>query len=303
MRHRSPRRAAALLAALGLAVTACGASAGEAADGGGVTVEAGTFAGARGASALSRSAESTAAAGTYRVEITSTVEGVPGAGEVRVRMVGAVDIPADRSQMTTTMDGMPGGSELPSADLEVVVDGEVVYVRSELLGPVSSGDRPWSKTDLAGLTGVSTSSLGDADPAAMLDLLEEVGAEVETVGEEDVRGVATTHVRATVRFADLLEHTPNAAVLEPLVEGLEVDLDDLPDVPFDVWVDADGLVRRLTTTMDMGALMGDLGGSSGELGRLRTVQTMEMFDFGEPVDIQVPPADQVGELELPGAGD
>jgi hypothetical protein len=54
----------------------------------------------------------------------------------------------------------------------------------------------------------------------------------------------------------------------------------------DVWIDAEGLPRR--QSMDIGSAFGSLG-----LGDSSVTMTIEYFDFGDPVDIQVPSPDEV----------
>ena len=66
---------------------------------------------------------------------------------------------------------------------------------------------------------------------------------------------------------------------------IEAQLDQLGEtsIPVDVWVDADGLVRRMQ--LDMGGM---LGGTA--------TLTIELFDYGQPVDIEVPSPDDVRSL-------
>jgi len=63
-------------------------------------------------------------------------------------------------------------------------------------------------------------------------------------------------------------------------------------VPVDVWIGNDGLVRRVQ--IGVSGLHATTPSTSGDLGG---TMTMEFFDFGQPVDITVPPADQVFEVD------
>jgi hypothetical protein len=103
------------------------------------------------------------------------------------------------------------------------------------------------------------------------------------VGSEEVRGVPTTHYRATVRLSDALAEVPAAHRRQ--VEAAFEQLGDA-EVPVDVWVDGDGLPRRIR--MDMGAELGPMVGGKGP-----ATMTLDLFGYGEPVEIHVPPADQV----------
>jgi hypothetical protein len=99
----------------------------------------------------------------------------------------------------------------------------------------------------------------ELSPVRMLDLLRDASRETARVGEEDVRGEPTAHYELTVGC-----------------EQAEIACDDESVV--EVWVAEDGLVRRVAVD---------------EVG---TSVTMEFFDFGVPVDVEVPPADQVEEV-------
>ena len=73
------------------------------------------------------------------------------------------------------------------------------------------------------------------------------------------------------------------------VEAALEQLGDLGDaeIPVDVWIDGDDLPRRMRM---------DMGGAVRGPRRARTASmtmTMEFFDYGEPVDIEVPSADEV----------
>jgi hypothetical protein len=67
------------------------------------------------------------------------------------------------------------------------------------------------------------------------------------------------------------------------------------EIVVDIWIDADGLPRRMT--MDMDSMFGALGLDGGT-----ATMSIEYFDYGEPVDIDVPSPDEVTPLsEVMGA--
>jgi hypothetical protein len=93
---------------------------------------------------------------------------------------------------------------------------------------------------------------------------------VEYVGEEDVDGETLKHYTMTVR----------SEAVRDLQQDMGTSGARLPKaITYDLWTDADGMMRK--TTM----VMGDLG----------TV-TVELSGWGEPVDIEVPPASEVMEM-------
>lgn len=132
------------------------------------------------------------------------------------------------------------------------------------------------------------------DPGKTLDFLGEYGSALSVVGREDVRGVPTMHVRTHVDFRRASE----VSYLEQgwSRENIERVLESEPRKPglVDVWVDGEGLVRRVRTarTYELPAderfpELPDGWGSS------TSVTTTEYFDFGVEVDIQAPPESEV----------
>ena len=65
----------------------------------------------------------------------------------------------------------------------------------------------------------------------------------------------------------------------------------MTEIPIDVWVDGDDLVRRMT--LDYTAKVAGSGWTTKT--RASTV-TMEFYDYGAEVDVQPPPADEVTNL-------
>jgi hypothetical protein len=138
--------------------------------------------------------------------------------------------------------------------------------------------------------GTSAQGLGlDAsayDPSKVLESLRGVTGEPEVVGQEDVRGVETTHYQATMSLADALEQAP-ADQREQVQATLEQlgDL-DTAEIPVDIWIDGDDLPRRMQ--IDLGGAFAGLVGQDAAM-----TMTMEMFGYGEPVDIEIPSAAEV----------
>lgn len=151
--------------------------------------------------------------------------------------------------------------------------------------------KTWLKTDLdkaaesAGL-GNSGADTG-GDPSQILQMLGSVSDEVTEVGREDVRGASTTHYRAVVdltKAATQQGNTPaQAARLQKLL--------GTSTMPVDVWVDPDGLARRVTYQIPVPKAA--TGGSGVNDAKMEA--TVEYSDFGLPVDVQEPPAAQTAD--------
>jgi hypothetical protein len=104
-----------------------------------------------------------------------------------------------------------------------------------------------------------------------LGLLRATPARARTVGHETVRGVPTTHLRVDLDFRALTKQLR--------AEGYTVDDPPTATQPAELWVDAQGRLRRLRST--------DVTSDPP------AATTLELFDFGVRVDVQAPPADQI----------
>lgn len=257
-------------------------------------------AGAQGVAALRAAPERAVDAGTLRFEMA--IEVSDGTEGISFSATGAVDTAGERLAMQLDMgsalaalgpgDDLPAGMDEP---MELVVDGTTTYLRIPFLEPLT-GTAGWlsaSVDDLATTGDAFGFGAGTVDPSQILEVLQSVADDVETIGSEEVRGVATTGYRATVDLGAALEGLPPEQREE--LEGLggAAGAGDLPPVPVEVWVDDDGLARRIR--LDLGALGAPMG-FGGE-----AAVTLELFDYGEPVTIEVPdPADVTPMTEALG---
>ncbi len=184
-----------------------------------------------------------------------------------------------------------------------------------MLGSMAPSGAQWIKVDTtkAGAGATANGMLGGlnggggvaGDPSAYLESLQGVGADLTTVGHEAVGGVDTTHVRAVVSMRKALEaagvdRTRMDQAMQPLTSEQRAALDDLT-FPVDVYVDGQGYVRRLQITYDLGSAAKAVTGTSGPSAlpaeaQMKSTMTYDFSDFGAPVTITVPPADQVTDL-------
>jgi hypothetical protein len=99
-------------------------------------------------------------------------------------------------------------------------------------------------------------------PDRLLKDLIKASKKVDKVGSEEIRGVTTTHYRAHLDRSKL---------------GSDAN-DDVPQA-VDAWIDEQGLPRRVRVPFGSG----DDAGAS----------VVDLFDFGAPVDVEVPPASEI----------
>jgi hypothetical protein len=214
-------------------------------------------------------ARTTTAAGTARLELRETLAANPTAGTpARVDVAtGTIDLAHARGAVQGNTPGIGA--------YEIRWIGRHTYVHSPMLAAPTGAhatSRAWIEsgagTDDAVSVDPLTGFLFTADPLA---LFRSSAARAVTLGHETVRGVTTTHVRVTLDLAALTARLRS--------EGYTVDDPGRATEPADLWVDAQGRLRRMTS-------LGRSGGATGPI-------TLELFDYGVRVDVQAPPADQI----------
>lgn len=136
--------------------------------------------------------------------------------------------------------------------------------------PAVDGKERWLASPVP--AGGAESGMLQTDPTTYLDLLEAVASDIDEVGSERVRGVPTTHYRFDVDPTKLESESPQFGADTLSAVGIET-------LPLDVWVDEDDLPRRIR--MALGASGSDIK------------VDIEMFDYGEPVDVEAPPENLV----------
>lgn len=199
---------------------------------------------------------------------------------------GAVDFGRQLAFMTLEIDDL---------ESRIVFDKGVMYQR--IPGANLPVGKEWVKFDfaeldrLAGGTGDVGFSAGQQDPTATLEQLREAD-DVTEVGSESVRGTQTMHYRAIV---DLQEGAASGG-LEAIQMKKMIDELHLETIPMDVWIDAEGRVWRISQEIDFSK--SELAKEEG--GPLKAIVSVEYFDFGSRVDIEVPSeGDAVNVLEVP----
>ena len=218
--------------------------------------------------------------GEEALELTTTGELDSDAGEIELSM----DLSATWGGLAA--DGLPPGMDHTA---RVIVQDETIYLRLPMLDELT-GTSGWLVAGPADVgEGQSAPSPGGSrgvfDPSALLEVLRGVTDDVETVGRDEVRGVPTTRYSATVRLADALDRAPSdrRRALQAQLEQLGVG-DAL--IPVEAWIDRDGLARRVT--------MGFAGPSAAATDGSATVEiSIELFDYGRPVSIEVPSPQEV----------
>lgn len=158
----------------------------------------------------------------------------------------------------------------------LVYDGDTTYVKWPDAGFGLPKDKPWVKSTGGGSDPFDPQMRALRDPASVLHFLRLSSSSVRESGTEEIGATATTRYDGTLDFQKIVDQAPAAQRDE-----LQVELDLMREDPlsvsiaYSIWVDSSDVARRV--------LLEDEGGST----------TIDFFDFGAPVEIDVPPPSAV----------
>ncbi|HUO71242.1 MAG TPA: hypothetical protein VMU39_10725 [Solirubrobacteraceae bacterium] len=275
---------AAGLSACALAIAGCGGSSGSVID------------------PVAQAATTSTGSPGYRMNITlqlsvpgsSTVITATGTGSVDTRdRAGAMAFDMNFGNSPQIVQAL-GGSTL---HMEEILKGLVVYVKMPpAIASKLPGGKAWMKIDLskassaAGIPGLSSlaNNPASSDPSQFLQYLRAVSGGVSKVGSDSVGGVQATHYRASIdldRVPDVLPAASRAAGKQATA-ALEK-ATNLHQLPVDVWIDDQHLVRQLKMAFTSAAT----GGQS-----VRTAVALSIPQYGPQPVPQAPPAGQVTDL-------
>ncbi|HEY1652003.1 MAG TPA: DUF2510 domain-containing protein [Acidimicrobiales bacterium] len=189
---------------------------------------------------------------------------------------------------TMTMQIPVGAKQLTE---QAIYDGSTVYVNvGTLLGSLAQG-KQWVSEDLGktesaagGLNGVGTFG----DPASMLQQLQSIGGTVTSLGPTTYEGTPVTEYSATLSASVLegeLGQLPSS--LQKAVSGLSV-----PNITMDVYIGQGNLLKA----MHMPVSFSEAGQS------VSMDMTMSFSNYGTPVNVTPPPANEVEPLGQLGSG-
>ena len=271
---------AAAFAAVGL--SACGGDGGESATSAPLA-------------AVVQAADKTSAVGSSRASFEITMTGLTPEA-LTMTGEGVFDSSRRQGRMTMDMSEFAAGSGQDLGEAEFVYDEFVMYMKFPLLQQVQPGLKPWVKFDLRdlgkqqGLDIGQLSQLNQNDPSQALQYLRAASGNVQEVGREEVRGVETTHYGMRVDLRKVVSQAPAEqreqlrATIDQLIEQSGVET-----VPTEVWIDDDGLARRMRLTYN------NMRFAAGQVGDM--VMTMDLYDFGVEVDVKRPPKNQVTDIQ------
>lgn len=189
-----------------------------------------------------------------------------------------------RFDMSKLLAAGPSGIDPAKGTMEMIFISPAMYMRSPLFDGELPAGKAWMKIDLRrAMKGAGINvTMVSRDPTEVLGYLRAESGKVTRVGRESVRGVDTTHYRAT---ADLTK----APGLDRRSADRIVQLGGARKVPIEAWIDRRNMVRRMRIVMTTKAPAGSP--AAGE--KMTIDQTIELFAFGPKPRVTPPPAREV----------
>jgi hypothetical protein len=232
---------------------------------------------------LLASARATTAAKSARMSMKMTASGA-GADGFAVTADGVADFTNGDAEFTMHLSG---GSQQFGGMEARLVDGAAYLKMPASLGSMFGGGK-WLKLPLGAPVGVLP-GFDQSDPSKFLAYLETVSNGVKKIGPERIRGVDTTHYKATFDLGKAIDRADVPPALRESLGKLARGNASFK-MPADVWVDNDGLARRIALTLDLGEFAGD--SPDGDAAPVMAM-SIDLYDFGVPVHVEAPPAGDV----------
>ncbi|MFJ4837927.1 hypothetical protein [Streptomyces sp. NPDC088746] len=264
------------LAVLALAVagvvSVVGGCSGTGGDGGDAAGERVARAGPAGAPAAVVRGAAEALAGAGSAETRTSMETAAGGTRVTIRGQGAYDFRRQLGRIKVVLPKDAAGADEHRPITELLAPG-ALYMKNRGAGVP---DDKWVRIDTTALEDGNLVTGGVTDPMASAELLRGAG-EVTYVGRTELAGVAVRHYRGTADLGRAArEASPSSrGALAAAAKGFSTDT-----VPFDVYLDDEGLLRKVRHHFTFAT----------EGPAVAVVSTMLLYGFGTPVSVELPHA-------------
>ena len=259
-----------------------------------------------GASLLARTLSDTPEVSTARFEGRFSLVGAPHSelpGGIEMTFSGAYDLANQASDVSIDFSGLVEAmAEADTSDEEfeflagffaepirIITIGDTAWINWSFFTSFLGGEAPPGKVWIEGEAdeaGAMTPDIGfgqSGSPTDILEWFEDGEATIEKRGRESLRGVETTRYSVRVDLDSLAETMTEEERLE-FEASMQSGLDG--ELPIDFWIDDDGLVRKFVLDVADPELLNE-----GEF--VSATVEFEMYDIGEPIAIDPPPADEI----------
>jgi hypothetical protein len=236
---------------------------------------------------VAQAADATSHAGGAHLSFAGQISAAGLTAPITLGGTGVFNYTSHEGSLGLDISGLPASSAVPTGALHVeeILKSDTIYVSSPLLSGRLPGGARWVKIDVAksaAALGLNLQQLtgGQSNPAQFLEYLKAVGGTTTAVGHDVIRGVHTTHYGGTLdlrKVAGLVPSADRAAVSAALSQV------GANSVPFDVWIDAQRMVRRIKISLALRP--------SGQ--PLAFAITVELFGFGPTTPVTAPAPGEV----------
>jgi hypothetical protein len=173
--------------------------------------------------------------------------------------------------------------------IEEVISKPYLYVSVPSgTGTSVTRGKPWVRADLSTFSqsfGSSSLGAGSSNPSEVLSYLRSAGT-VTRVGDEQVRGVASTHYHALIELSRFPSAAPAGRRAAARKEGKLLErLTGAKTLPMDVWIGG-GRIDRVALAFSL----------CTQEGRLQESLSMDLYDYGRQPAVTPPPASQVTDI-------
>ena len=173
----------------------------------------------------------------------------------------------------------------PTVTMHGIDDGRTTYLTSPLLAPSLPPGKSWyAMQPLLGHSAETAFGSG-GNARGSLEMLRAAGDSVEEKGQVAIRGHETTVYAGTIEFEKVSKLLRGRGERELAREVEEVAKLSPGSIPFEVWIDENGMARRLRLVQRLPAAPGQPN--------LTMDMKMELFDFRVRPKIELPPAAEV----------
>ncbi|GLY64496.1 hypothetical protein [Amycolatopsis taiwanensis] len=189
-------------------------------------------------------------------------------------------------------------------DLTMKVQGEEVemrfvdktfYIKVPPEQMEATGGKPWGRisadNELGKVLGSLANTAEQNDPAKILDQIQQAGT-ITKSEKTTLDGQPASHYWVDIDFAKAAASFAESSGLPP-EELQKLAGDKIKTIPVELWLNQDSLPVQITE--DITPILKAAGGP--EAGQSANI-IMKYSDWGAPVDVQAPPADQVADLDL-----
>ncbi|HEX4438116.1 MAG TPA: hypothetical protein VH061_15120 [Solirubrobacteraceae bacterium] len=246
---------------------------------------------------VAQAAEATTHADGAQLAMRVSIELPTGGAPLTIAGHGDINLKDREAELFMTVQGLPPSvaQKLPSGGLTMteLLSKGAIYIDSPVFGSKLPNGANWLKLDLgkaASSLGLDPQTLtsGQTDPSQYLQFLKASG-DIQKVGSDTVRGVATTRYKGTIDLSKVAALAPSKdkAATKAAIEKLTAQL-GRSSLPMEVWIDSKHMVRKLQLSLSVSV--------SGQ--HVGTKIEEELFGFGPTPGVNPPAAGEVYELPV-----